>query len=367
MVEKNMIHALITHLYGEEGHRYIYHKMFREAVYQLKIPYVGSTNVECPIEDLPNDWKRTLHWKEKKRGQLFVRTWDFAKIFGKKAQQPRCFFLESYTIIDLVALVFSFSFFKKQDTFLFFFRSDLPGHGCSSWKIKIYTVLFQLMQKQLKKRLLFCTDTDRIARYYQELLHQNVHLLPVPHTEGLTTQPLSDPLQLWWVGSPRKEKGEEIIRLIVRKRSRVPLALALSEELSLEGEIVLHYLPKVLTRKQYEEQMNLSAVILMPYDPNIYYSRTSGIFIEAISAGKVVVTRKGSWIASELEKHDLSELLLDWSKDDLWEKIYELAHDSHISKKIAAMQRHYREYHSLKGYTKALKAILSELPESLKT
>src|SRR5664279_1061037 len=43
--------------------------------------------------------------------------------------------------------------------------------------------------------------------------------------------------------------------------------------------------------------------ILLPYDPQPYEVRTSGIFIEALGLGIPVVVTPGTWMAAELRAH----------------------------------------------------------------
>ena len=60
-----------------------------------------------------------------------------------------------------------------------------------------------------------------------------------------------------------------------------------------------------LSREVYLRYLNESDAILLPYNIWNYQYSSSGIFIEAVSAGKVPLVSDGLWISGELKKHDL--------------------------------------------------------------
>ena len=72
-------------------------------------------------------------------------------------------------------------------------------------------------------------------------------------------------------------------------------------------------LPTHLTRTEYLMQLAISDLVLLPYDALAYKERTSGIFIETIVAGKMPAVTRGTWMAGELARYDLSELIVDWN------------------------------------------------------
>ncbi len=104
-----------------------------------------------------------------------------------------------------------------------------------------------------------------------------------------------------------------------------------------------------------------SDVILLPYDSAIYAARTSGIFCEAISAGKLTVVIDGIWIASELRRHKLDELIIDRHGDNLAERVFQLHEDAEVRRKIVEMQMAYRALHNTHGFTSALECVYQEI------
>ena len=52
--------------------------------------------------------------------------------------------------------------------------------------------------------------------------------------------------------------------------------------------------------------------VLLPYDKKIYAECNLGIFVEAIVAGKITLVSADTWMAYELNKFKLTELVIDW-------------------------------------------------------
>jgi len=111
-----------------------------------------------------------------------------------------------------------------------------------------------------------------------------------------------------------------------------------------------------LKREEYVAQLAKSDIILLPYDPVAYYARTSGLFVEAICAGKVVFTREGSWLAHELHRYDLHELITDFAS---LEHMISIAQDAEVLKKLARMQQAYQKFHSVENFAQTISAILA--------
>lgn len=358
--------ALITHLWNESGHRFQYHRCFQEAIETLDLPYEGITNKVCPIANLPKEWERTLSWRDAttllgRVEQLFSNFFDFSRTFLRSGEE-RAYFLESYTLRDAAALALAISlFFKRKDRFYLLMRTDLESNYTSPKKRALYLTFFRVIQKKLKSRLILLSDSDKVAAYFEHTLQQKVHVLPIPHTAGLPVAPVCPPkerIRMWWVGVPNLVKGPDEIKELVKSHTSEKFELSLSEEFPLEGTIPIHYLKSVLTREEYTEQMANTDVILLPYDPISYAARTSGIFVETIFAGKIPFVRAGSWLADELLKHNLPELLIKW---DSLDAIARLARDPSVHAKLTAMQNHYRHYHCMESFTQTLSHIYSQI------
>lgn len=356
-------HALITHLYNELSHRYSYQLCFREAIKQLGFEYKGYTNKSCSIADIPNEWERCLSFRDEKRAakkilQFTRRLLNFITIFGRKKEQNerRFFFLESLCMTDLVALTLTLIFFsKRDDSFWLQLRYTLPFNP---YKWKVHNVCFRLIQKKMGNKLTLLTDSERIANFYEKRLDQKVHLIPIPQPSTLhSPKKPSDKLILWWPGEPRFDKGFKEIQELAKQCTPTSVELRLSEQGRRGFQSASFspvFLKPILSREEYREHFHQCDAVLLPYDPKIYHSRSSGIFVEAVSAGRFPLVKEGSWLAQELHNYNLSELVLDWSRSDLLTHITALLNNERVWDKFHKMQSVYLVYHSQKSYMKEL-------------
>src|SRR3989344_6122135 len=104
--------------------------------------------------------------------------------------------------------------------------------------------------------------------------------------------------------------------------------------------------------------MKEADIILLPYDPSIYRSGTSGVFVEAIIAGKIPVVKEGSWLSYELKRFSLEELVIDWEKKNLYEYFCSLPKNKEVLQKLEKMRIEYRKFHSIRTYQKQIEELL---------
>ncbi len=88
----------------------------------------------------------------------------------------------------------------------------------------------------------------------------------------------------------------------------------------------------------------IRSLILLPYDPIVYQSSTSGIFVEVIIAGKLPLVKEGSWLSHELKKFNLPELIVDWQRPDFFTHAKTLLHSDEIQEKLEQMRKVYLSF-----------------------
>ena len=113
-----------------------------------------------------------------------------------------------------------------------------------------------------------------------------------------------------------------------------------------------------LSREEYLTWLLGSDIILLPYDPIIYRMATSGIFVEAVCAGKIPLVKKGSWLAHELIKFDLTELIVDWENPLFFSHLTFLIKSVKIREKLEIMQLTYQQFHSVESFSMKMHEIM---------
>ena len=185
----------------------------------------------------------------------------------------------------------------------------------------------------LREKIRFHSDTRQLAEEHQKLFEAPFGVCPIPldltrllpALEAVPQQPKPGPLTVTYLGTARTEKGYgEILGALQYMRAgyiangRVRFVLQCSRS-SLKSEPgLLDYqreLERYIKEQRLEQCVQLikepmeadgyysllaqSDVLLVGYSPTSYRYRSSGVLMEAMAAGKVVVTTSGSWMASQ--------------------------------------------------------------------
>jgi hypothetical protein len=166
-------------------------------------------------------------------------------------------------------------------------------------------------------RVRVASNSALLADHISKQLEQHCAVLPLPIRWPDLNQPMSpDPgVVFGFFGGLRAEKGASIIAQAIPvfaaqhpdTRFLVHAPIAESDKAAIGA---LKAVPQVemihnnFDRKvDYFKQFLRASCILLPYDPVEYAYRTSGIFIEAIGLGRLIITTEGSWPYAESRRY----------------------------------------------------------------
>lgn len=357
--------SLAPHLQSPSGHQFIYLQKIGECVQQAGWEHHVLACNTCPKAPLPETWAPFFHAKNNDRFSIF-QTFrlciDFIHAFWKDRKEKRLFFLESFNTSDLAAFTLaSFLFTHKQDALWILFRYGTP---LLPYKGKLHAFFMKLLRRKLRKRLTLLTDSTLVQRDFSTQLRLPLYVVPIPHTDDIPqeTRPFNKTVFCWWPGEPRLSKGwHEMQRLLTTNdpnTSRFTLLLSRKAICPDSTHIKFQALPDPLSREEYAHFLTQSDVILLPYDPAIYGMSTSGIFVEAITAGKMPLVKEGSWLAEELKKHSLTELIVDWKNPTFFSHAFSLLQQSALQEKLKAMRDHYHAFHSKNNFLQTVRDLL---------
>jgi hypothetical protein len=191
-------------------------------------------------------------------------------------------------------------------------------------------------------------------------------VLPIPHTFQELPPSFSidnNCIVCWWPGTPRPEKGQDIMQRLVsvNEPDACKFLIVASEESGLIATLGGPQIQLVgrLNDTDYKRWMATSDIILLPYNPQIYHCRSSGIFVESIVAGKIPLVCAGSWMSGELEVFHLNELDFDWESPGVFNRMLKLLADVEVKNKIARMRCDFTSYHTQSRYLKTLGELAS--------
>jgi hypothetical protein len=157
--------------------------------------------------------------------------------------------------------------------------------------------------------------------------------------------------------------------------SSLPIQLAMSENVTgfFVGEMQVQtqqekerffnkffFIKNNLSREKYIEWLKKADVVLLPYLPERYRCRSSGIFIEVITLGNIPAVSDGTWMADECRKFDLHEVIFQWDEKNLIERLYQLSQNEKVIKKVQIMQKYYLEFHTVKNFADVMRQYATE-------
>lgn len=161
----------------------------------------------------------------------------------------------------------------------------------------------------------FAANSDVLAQRIARQLGRSLALMPVPVSwpNPLDPDPAPPTAMFGFFGGLRAEKGAAILaraivafcaefpsaRFIVHapRGPSDPAAVALLEPLAQVELIHTGFVRK----SDYFRCVRRVRWMLLPYDPEPYALRTSGVFLEALGLGVPVVVTAGTWMARELQ------------------------------------------------------------------
>jgi glycosyltransferase involved in cell wall biosynthesis len=203
-------------------------------------------------------------------------------------------------------------------------------------------------------KLCLCSDSDRLAKEYSRFTTEPLTVVPIPHTTYTITQenPLTQPqplksLGFVSLGNARDEKGFlDILQAIkilhqsgeldkftfILQANNISSYFIPPEELLSAVEEVkslnlanVYFICDTLSSEEYYRLLQKADVVLLPYWRSIYVSRTSGIFTEALAAGKPVIVTEDTWMSEQLSQDGAGVLCRDRDSNDLVRAILKIA------------------------------------------
>lgn len=364
----NKLYSVISWLKDEAGHNYEYNLSVQRACELIGWRFFALVPKKCQFKALPSNWTRTLsnlflsdHPSFFKRIYLsFFNLLPISKLLINLRKENNSIVLyEHFGFLELLTFFLSYSLFGHSLSLWLVFRDDLNSKRS---KDQLLIILVKALFKKKKIDLHLFSDSEIIANQISSLFKKKVTVLPIPHTHDYHEKINSNKNEkiFWWPGPTRFDKGLPVIEKILEKieynkiqNIKLTLAKTKATEKFIKYKNVL-FLDRSLTREQYKKMFIDTDLILLPYIPSIYYARTSGIFVESICAEKLLFVTQNTWMAYELKKFDLEDLIFNENKLDFLDKLDYVFNSKEIKEKIKAMKMKYIEFHSLKSFAKCL-------------
>ncbi len=372
--------SLIPNLMGGEGHIIPYHEAVSQATKKLGWEYEAIIPAHHGNQNLPLDWNGCLldtDLEEEGNGvekisrikDAFLLGLSIAQYFRNHSQkdQSTIIFLERFIHLQLFSLAVALFLIPRQNIQVWLlYRRDAHYDKTRS----IYKFLHQIIHQLLpKNQFKFLTDSELLANSLSDYFQEKITVMPIPHTDISCPEKeskINKEIFCWWPGSPRLEKGWDILKDITKEiiKGGEKICLIATENADFhpnsEG-INIKTTKNNLTREEYLEWLCLSDIILLPYHADAYKERTSGIFTECIIAGKIPLVTPNTWMAQELKNYQLEDLIIDWDNaQKVCDRIIALMANSSIHTQIRIMQKDFKQFHNLENYAQTMQEIFDK-------
>jgi len=131
------------------------------------------------------------------------------------------------------------------------------------------------------------------------------------------------PLRVVYLGDARDEKGFHLLpdvvaavgrRFFTEARARFiiqanigaagssPPLVEARTRLAAYPESQVQLLTEQLSISEFHELMSTADIVVLPYDPEAYRRRSSGILVQALAAGRLVVVPADTWMATQVDR-----------------------------------------------------------------
>jgi glycosyltransferase involved in cell wall biosynthesis len=169
-----------------------------------------------------------------------------------------------------------------------------------------------------------CTDSHRLAENLASLTSLPFKVFPIPHTwQGQAEHDFSraddGPLHCVSLGNARDEKGLAEILEAVRLSSneawgeKLRFTLQVNDPYQVEDAINAFrsgpadprtvLIDRALGSEEYAALLKSADVVLVPYWRSIYRERTSGVFLEGLITGKLLLCTRDTWMSDLFDLH----------------------------------------------------------------
>ncbi len=179
-----------------------------------------------------------------------------------------------------------------------------------------YREAFRLAGGLIDRSLFFTTENEALAEVYRREFKIGTKILPIPLAKFEPVQARSERVRLGFFGYSKTEKGfhllPEAIEICRAKGLPVEFIVQIQHS-SWEAETIaaerrLRRMPNVtlidgtMSNSDYAATTNAVDATLLPYDPERFGPRGSGLFTEAVVAGRPIIAAEGTYAATSVKR-----------------------------------------------------------------
>lgn len=193
-----------------------------------------------------------------------------------------------------------------------------PNPARSDGTVEYYRHAFaRIARSPVRDRIRLLADSETLIDEYSAIAPTlKFALAPIPHVREVTeAERIGTAFRVGSVGEARENKGFHLLPRLVRRAAEAsvrgvefhfhnfaqdPDAAFLRCALAGLRHPSVRLYPDEMPAAEYTRFLASLDLIVLPYTLDNYHAQTSGVFAEALGAGKLVVVPKGSWMSRQL-------------------------------------------------------------------
>jgi glycosyltransferase involved in cell wall biosynthesis len=233
--------------------------------------------------------------------------------------------------------------------------------------------LQSIVAHDVQDRVRLVTDSILLSDEYRLLTDLPIHLVPIPHVGISRTEIDHHPATLVYLGNARSSKGFSYLQHLVAAirpellsgqwafEIQANVMFARDDESVIAIPVLRNEPVKLweseLSLDEYSALLVRAALVVIPYSTSWYHSQSSGVFAEAIGAGKPVVVPRGTWMADQLRFTGAGITFAPGDRADLVRATREAMDNiASLTGNAGALQPTWTAIHNPKAFVQALLA-----------
>ena len=386
MQKKVIVLSSAVALSNFRGHSYNYHSAVRDALKLASIEYKVLIPKTNPIIVKDDMWQANLQIPTILVGDISSKilrffsytyyslcisvSWIFFYRKFSKNNNVIVFYETGGNFLDEALISIAIKVFGKKPCAVWYLIRGFPETKKFKYLLKMSIYLAEFLSG--RGQLALCTDTVALRDHLIIELKKNVTCLPIPHAYRKSydyqapKQIRMDKAKIWGLSCVGESKGENYLANLLKKSdqsfgAQILVRSTFIKKNKISNRSYIHVISSELDAKKFSSLLESCNVVLLPYfggKGQAYKLSSSGIFVDAVTAGLLPLVTKDTWMECELNRFNLNELVIDWSKyntfSDLSALIDELICAKNTICKLDDIRHSYANMHSPNGFLKAL-------------
>ena len=263
----------------------------------------------------------------------------------KRLKKNDLVYIDGYSFYFLISLILYLLINGNLNKLVIWVRYSYD----SIIKKYIFKFFIYLFNIDTSRQLITITENPKLARVLNKRFSIKIQTLPSHHkiekiyikNKKFNNNKINNSkINILCPGSFRPEKyGKNLVNFLEHNIKNI-------------YKINIEFFKNDLKKSEFVNQINNCHLVILPYNFLDYKLRSSGIFFETISMGKIVFITSNTIMSRELKKNNLEKLIVkDWNNISI-QKIIKIKNDKLVRKNLIKMKNNYNKLHGKENLIK---------------